>query len=236
MRETAQRFSEEDLTRYLQLTLELFKDMQAALQPRLHLEIGLLRLVHAGRLVPIEQAIAGVGIQVTSVPRPATTAPSPEPPKPRTGPSPFVLDSSRKAAPPEPKASSPATAAAAAPAQDLKSALYQALSDLGCNFTADAVEASEVTEANGELVFITPIEFKLAMSDSDLKKAALQAFGKAYRIKLTVGTPVNAAPMATKAPAEDEVMNRAMADPAIQRFRETFPDAEIRQVRNLKEG
>src|SRR4051812_26950092 len=35
MRETAQRFSEEDLTRYLQLTLELFKDMQAALQPRL---------------------------------------------------------------------------------------------------------------------------------------------------------------------------------------------------------
>jgi DNA polymerase III subunit gamma/tau len=238
MRETAQHFSEEDLTRYLQLTLELFKDMQAALQPRLHLEIGLLRLVHAGRLVPIEQAIAGVGIQGTNPARPVAAAPpSPEPPKPRTGPSPFALDSSRKAAPPEPKASSPVAAAAAAPAQDLKSALYQALSDLGCNFTADAVEASEVTEANSELVFVTPVEFKLAMSDSDLKKAALQAFGKAYRIKLTVGTPVNAAPMATKAaPAEDEVMQRAMADPAIQRFRETFPDAEIRQVRNLKEG
>ncbi len=236
MRETAQRFSEEDLTRYLQLTLELFKDMQAALQPRLHLEIGLLRLVHASRLVPIEQAMADVGVNVTSAPRLVATAPSAEPPKPRTGPSPFAVDSSRKSAPPEPKSSSPATAVAAAPAQDLKSALYRALSDLGCNFTADAVEASEVTEANGELVFITPIEFKLAMSDSDLKKAALQAFGKAYRIKLTVGTPVNAAPMAAKAPAEDEVMNRAMADPAIQRFRETFPDAEIRQVRNLKEG
>jgi len=31
-------------------------------------------------------------------------------------------------------------------------------------------------------------------------------------------------------------MQRAMADPAIQRFREAFPDAELRQVRNLKEG
>ena len=37
-------------------------------------------------------------------------------------------------------------------------------------------------------------------------------------------------------PAEDEVMQRAMADPAVQSFREAFPDAELRQVRNLKEG
>ena len=73
MRETAQRFSEEDLTRYLQLTLELFKDMQAALQPRLHLEIGLLRLVHAGRLVPIEQALGSM--KVPSTPRSPVAAP-----------------------------------------------------------------------------------------------------------------------------------------------------------------
>jgi hypothetical protein len=99
------------------------------------------------------------------------------------------------------------------------------------------VEASEVAEANGEITFLTPIEFKLAMSDSDLRKAALQAFGKPYRIKVTVGTPVKAAPQAKKAaPAEDEIMQRALADPAVQSFRETFPSAEIRQVRNLKEG
>jgi DNA polymerase-3 subunit gamma/tau len=234
MRETAQRFSEEDLTRYLQLSLELFKDMQSALQPRLHLEIGLLRLVHVGRLVPIEQALSGMKAG-RPVPVPAAEAP-----KPRTGPSPFAMDSSRKtAAPPPPpaKPSGPPTAAATAPAQDLKSGLYRALCDLGCNFTADAVEASEVTETNGELAFVTPVEFKLAMSESDLKKAALQALGKAYRIKVTIGTPVNAAPMAAKTPpAEDEAMQRAMADPAIQSFRDAFPGAEIRQVRNLKEG
>src|ERR1700676_741230 len=54
-------FSEEDLTRYLQLTLDLFKDLQVSLQPRLHLEVGLLRLVQAGKLLPIEEAIAGLG-------------------------------------------------------------------------------------------------------------------------------------------------------------------------------
>jgi hypothetical protein len=122
---------------------------------------------------------------------------------------------------------------------DLKAALFQALTDMGCNFTADGVEASDVREANGEITFLTPIEFKLAMGDSDLRKAALQAFGKPYRIKVTVGTPVNVAPKAAAkpaAPAEDELMQRAIADPAIQSFREAFPGAEIRQVRNLKEG
>ena len=37
----AAQFSEEDLTRYLQLSLDLFKDLQYSLQPRFHLEIGL---------------------------------------------------------------------------------------------------------------------------------------------------------------------------------------------------
>ncbi len=51
-------FSEEDLTRYLQLSLDLFRDLQTSLQPRFHLELGLVRLVQAGRLLPIEQALA----------------------------------------------------------------------------------------------------------------------------------------------------------------------------------
>src|ERR1700689_2454871 len=59
--EVASGFSEDDLTRYLQLTLDLFKDLQFSLQPRLHLEVGLLRLIQAGKLVPIEEALAGLG-------------------------------------------------------------------------------------------------------------------------------------------------------------------------------
>ncbi len=90
--EIASQFSEEDLARYLQLSLDLFKDLQSSLQPRFHLEIGLVRLVQAGRLLPIEQALAemsGAG------PRPAQPkvqarvppqAPQPYRPPPKSAP------------------------------------------------------------------------------------------------------------------------------------------------------
>ncbi len=75
--EIASHFSEEDLTRYLQLTLDLYRDLQFSLQPRFHLEMGLVRLVQAGRLVAIEQALAGLG---------GAGPPSPPPPKPASPP------------------------------------------------------------------------------------------------------------------------------------------------------
>jgi DNA polymerase III subunit gamma/tau len=236
LRETAAKFTEDDLTRYLQLSLELFKDIQTSLQPRLHVEMGLLRLVHAGRLLPIEQALGSLG----SI-QPPPPQRVPDPPKARTGPSPFALDSSRKTAAAPAPAPEPIPATVAPKRQtsgDVKAAIHEALIDLGCNFTADAVEASELSEANGELVFLTPPELKLGMSEGDLRKAAQQALGKPYKIKVTAGTPVNVAPVATQsAPrGDEELMQRAMSDPAIQSFREAFPGAEIRQVRNLKEG
>src|SRR5260370_11374463 len=57
----AAAFSEEDLTRYLQITLDVFKDLQTSVQPRRHLENGFLKLVQAGRLTTNEEALAGVG-------------------------------------------------------------------------------------------------------------------------------------------------------------------------------
>ena len=113
--EIAAAFSEEDLTRYLQLTLELFRDLQFSLQPRFQLEIGLVRLVQAGRLLPIEQALASLEDRA-AVSRPAQPSPegaavqspvqskaAPQAPA-RAGPSPFELDRARKAGrPPEPQ-------------------------------------------------------------------------------------------------------------------------------------
>ena len=83
-------FSEEDLTRYLQLSLELFKDLQTSLQPRFHLEIGLLRLVQAGKLLPIEQALAGLGEAParTSAAPPVRQAAPPAPPRASAAPPP----------------------------------------------------------------------------------------------------------------------------------------------------
>jgi len=48
--------------------------------------------------------------------------------------------------------------------------------------------------------------------------------------------PVTRSAAGPKKSSEDqEAEQRAMSDPAVQSFREAFPAAEIRQVRNLKE-
>jgi DNA polymerase-3 subunit gamma/tau len=55
----AEKFSQEDLTRYMNLLVDLYRDLQNAPQPRFRLEIGLLKLVYAGRLEPLEKVLAG---------------------------------------------------------------------------------------------------------------------------------------------------------------------------------
>jgi DNA polymerase-3 subunit gamma/tau len=51
-------FSEEDLTRYFQILLQTDDDVRRKMDPRVHLEMGLLRLVNASRLAPLEELLA----------------------------------------------------------------------------------------------------------------------------------------------------------------------------------
>jgi DNA polymerase III subunit gamma/tau len=51
-------FSEEDLTRYFQILLQTDDALRRAMDPRVHLEMGLLRLVNAARLAPLEELLA----------------------------------------------------------------------------------------------------------------------------------------------------------------------------------
>jgi DNA polymerase-3 subunit gamma/tau len=51
-------FSEEDLTRYFQILLNTDDDLRRKPDPRVHLEMGLLRLVNAARLAPLEELLA----------------------------------------------------------------------------------------------------------------------------------------------------------------------------------
>ncbi len=57
---TAMLFSEEELTRNLQIALRTFDDLNYRQEQRLHLELGLLKLIHAQRLLPIEELLSGV--------------------------------------------------------------------------------------------------------------------------------------------------------------------------------
>jgi DNA polymerase-3 subunit gamma/tau len=54
----AGKFSEEDLTRFFNILLATDEDLRRKPDPRLHLELGLLKLVNAQRLAPLEEVIA----------------------------------------------------------------------------------------------------------------------------------------------------------------------------------
>jgi DNA polymerase-3 subunit gamma/tau len=75
---TAMLFSEEDLARFLQIMLRSFDELNYRQEPRFHLELGLLKLVHMQRLIPLEQLMSqlpGGPLQGSGASRSATAPP-----------------------------------------------------------------------------------------------------------------------------------------------------------------
>ena len=213
---TAGAFSEEDLTRFLQMTLDIYKDLQYSLQPRLHLELGLLRLVHAGRLVKIEDAIAALGSG--SAPAPAATPPKAAPVAPAVPP--------RQAAP---------------VSGSLKDRLLAQLAAQDMKAYIDAVEHAEVSESANEVRFTAPKEFGLALRSSDIRDAVQQLLGRAVKVAFAAaGTGAGAAAAlgtgtAQPLPENDALAQEALGHPEVRRFQELFPGSHVRNVRNLRD-
>jgi DNA polymerase-3 subunit gamma/tau len=57
-------FSEEDLTRFLDVMLRTFDQLNYRQEQRFHLELGLLKLVHLQRLLPMEQLLSQLPVSV----------------------------------------------------------------------------------------------------------------------------------------------------------------------------
>lgn len=234
----AKRFSEDDLTRYLHLTLNVYQDLQTSLQPRLHLELGLLRLVHAGRMTGIEEALA-------SLP-PAGAAPSGSGPKlaaPAAGVRQAVPQMATAGAPAraaiETSAPAPPTGGPikTSPASDgsIQQRLVAALLDAGKKMSADAVERSEIQEGPDGLTFRAAKDAMLSLRGPELPKLAAQLMGRP--VKINFETVASAAPPKSEAPktaaADSEAAARALSHPEVKRFQEAFPGAQVRQVEDL---
>jgi DNA polymerase-3 subunit gamma/tau len=215
----AQQFTEEDLTRALKLSLDLFRDLQSSLQPRLHLEMGLLRLVHAAKLLPIEEALASLSGVGQAVPPARPPAPPPVPPVKKQAESPAL--------PPPP------------PSGDLRTRLHATLLEAKQVHLADAVEHCEVVESANEVIFTTSKVFQMFLKDPVLDATVKRVTGRPVRVTVKIGD-VSAAPApSTPKPSsglEGETAERALSHPEVKRFQELFPDAQVRTVRNLKES
>jgi len=134
----AARFSEEDLTRFFQILLQTDDDLRRKPDPRVHLEMGLLRLISASRLAPLEELLgelkSGMGSEVragtarigTAVPphgrasataqisTPSTISPRAATANPSANPTAVDAESKKQFPAPVAPATTPATTASAA--------------------------------------------------------------------------------------------------------------------------
>jgi DNA polymerase-3 subunit gamma/tau len=230
----AASFTEEDLTRYLQLSLDLFRDLQFSLQPRFHLEIGLLKLIQAGRLIELEEALAGMN---AGAPKPPAAPVAPPPAAPRTAPPSSSGGFTPRTASPPSAASTPKPASAIPSDADWKTKLYAAMMESGLTFSADAMKQSDAALVNNELIVTTSKQFQLDLGREEISTALKHLGQPGLRFKIVIGEVKSPPPASLPSAAkhEDEVSERALGHPEVKRFREMF-GGEVRAVRNLKES
>jgi DNA polymerase-3 subunit gamma/tau len=105
----AELFGEEDLTRHLQIMLRTHGELGYKQEQRFHLELGLLKMSHAQKLLPIEQLLSDVSVAASTtqktpsrpsfVGNPVSGGARAEPPGRGNYASPFAADSARKGTP-----------------------------------------------------------------------------------------------------------------------------------------
>src|ERR1700757_2217436 len=114
----AEWFGEEDLTRHLQIMLRTHGELGYKQEQRFHLELGLLKMAHAQKLLPIEQLLSDVSAVPPAGAQKPLARPSIVGSQPSAGTrteqagrpnyvSPFPADSARKGTPRQEDSSSP---------------------------------------------------------------------------------------------------------------------------------
>ena len=137
---TAALFSEEELTRFLQVMLRTFDELGYRQEQRFHFELGLLKLVHLRRLLPIEEALSHASPSGT---RTASSAPPAAPSAPGSHPGMGGSPSARASSP------SPAPVRPAfSPFEQDKNRRHPE-SSAGAPIHVAAVAANPITEIRG---------------------------------------------------------------------------------------
>jgi DNA polymerase-3 subunit gamma/tau len=259
----AAQFSEEDLTRFLQIMLRTHGELAYKQEQRFHLELGLLKLVHAQRLLPLEQILSDATAAPASAASSRMAAPArgeparsgPPPATPR--PSPLEADRARRTAPgstsdasrtPKAEAAS-APAAAAGVAAALETAPEPASNEAIAGEVMRTLEEANsrvgvlaIEARGGELLLQLDVpESVLEMSLSNdarraVTMAASRAAGHPLRLKLagTANGNGNPAPAARPQVSGAGARARAAEDPLVRRMQEKF-GAQIRTIIDYRE-
>ncbi len=255
-----EHFSQEDLTRYLHLLLELYRDLQHAAQPRFRLEVGLLKLVYAGQLRPLEQVLAEWGGGSKSETPPAGGAKGSAGGTKRAGEvaashgNGFSDARAAESAPSVPK-TAPASAPQAAVVEkhapgengktegdDLRREVLRVLIKAGDDHLADAIEHGTIEQSGRQIEIRTLTDYRTGLEfDLDTLTQVLREIA-GRDVRVSIGSNLteaelsgNPAASRSPAPASSEARGAGAAAPGEAAGR-ALADPEVQKYKKLFEG
>jgi DNA polymerase-3 subunit gamma/tau len=193
----AAQFSEEDLARFLQIMLRTFDELGYRQEQRFHLELGVLKLVHAQRILPLEQILSQAAAGTEKVPegqratalRPPAVAASPAASAALGGPSarpsavsPFEADRARKGRSYDPEMS-------AAPAAQIQA-------QTSGTATAEAVEEPQTSADPGTILGHVVVALEKSPGGDNLASTLAEGAAaiQGNELVITVGRPQSVIP------------------------------------------
>jgi DNA polymerase III subunit gamma/tau len=248
----ADAFSEEDLLRIFDVLTEAESDLRMAQDPRVTLELALLKLVQMRRLMPFVELVERVERLAGGLPAAPSSAAAPAPPRP-VPPRPRPLELLAGSAPPAPAAApSPAVvappveaaapASPAAPAGDANAILAEMISL--CVTRPSVVQPLRAASARleGDTLVLEVVQDFMAFANmyvDEYREFAKRAAGRTLKIQVGAGTSAAAALADAAAPPSQEQVKRerlrkeAEREPAVQDALDLF-DGKVVDVREAK--
>jgi DNA polymerase-3 subunit gamma/tau len=228
MRPLAEACSEEDLLRIFDVLTQAETDMRLAQDPRVTLELALLKMVQMRRLAPFAELVDRVdrlasGVTApppAAVPAPRAATPAPAAPKAAAAP---------VAPPSAPAASDPAAIVAA------MATLAQARPSL-----AQPLRTAQAREDGETLVIEVASDFAAlaAMHVDEYRELARTASGRPLKVRIGAAAAAQAAPPSPAETSRRRLTDEAVRAPAVQEALDLFNGkvVEVRATKPAKEG
>jgi len=237
LRPLAEVFSEEELLRAFDVLARAEGELRSAQDPRVTLELALLKLVQLRRLAPFAELVARLErleAGAPALPRAAATTPRAEPPI-----TPVPIAPALKQA----RAPVPASAAAPSPAKPLAvtdaAAILATMGASARPSLAQALKAATATLESDTLTLSVGSDFGAFASThvEEYEALASQAAGRKLKVRIVAGAPAPSA-VATSGPSPAELSRQRMRqeaekEPAVQEALDLF-SGKLVDVREAK--
>ena len=216
----AAAYSEEDVVRLLDVLARAENDLKWAPDPRVTLELALLKLVQLRRLVPFAELVARVESLLSSGQAPAPALRAPEKPASYAPPA------------PTPAASAPAPVAEAG---GDAGAILSSIAASARPSLAQALRAATARLEGNALILDVPADFRAFAEGhlSDIAALAQTAAGRRLSVRLGSMPGATAAPTEPAEDSRQKLRERAEREPAVQEALDLF-GGRVVDVREAK--